>query len=86
MDVTTLLIAIISSVGTLILGLLSWSIQRHITSTNQNTIAIAVLTNQMSTLSLEIERMREAFYRLDRAEKDLNEAHKKLREIQGQLN
>lgn len=77
--------AILSTVGIASIGLFVWAIQRQITTTAQNTVQLAVLSDKVHQLHSQIEKLQSYLYRIEKIETDLNHAHSKLRDIKDQF-
>lgn len=78
MDSTPLQIiwSILGAVGVCVLSLIGFGIKKLVTTTFQNTVAVKLLDTH-------IERLLKGYEKIQKIEEDVNEAHKKIRQIRG---
>jgi hypothetical protein len=72
---------ILGAIGVSIMGLWVWAIQRHIATTTQNTIQLAILTERTNELSKNLEGLTNLFHQVQVIKKDVDFAHEKIREL-----
>lgn len=72
---------VFSAFGITGLGILAWALQRHISTTAQNTIQIAVLSANVDRLMNKLEILNTTLVRLESLERDLDHAHHAIREL-----
>lgn len=75
-DIVSIVWSILGATGIMILGLVSVGVQRLISTVFKNTLAIELLTSQLKDIL-------NAKDKINKLEKDINEAHKKLRDLGG---
>lgn len=75
-DIVSIVWSILGATGIMILGLVSVGVQRLISTVFKNTLAIELLTSQLKDIL-------NAKDKINKLEKDVNEAHKKLRDLGG---
>ena len=73
--------SVFGAIGVAIMGIVAWLIQKHISATSQNTIAIAVLSEKISGMLSRMDKFESLTFRVEKAEKDLNNAFVKIKEI-----
>lgn len=77
--------ALVGVLGSGVLGLFIWAIQRHISATSQNTLTLAVLASKVDTLTQEISHLRDAYHRLGKLETDVNRAYQRIEIIESSV-
>lgn len=77
----SLISSIFGTLGISVVGLVVWSIQRHVSSTSLNTIQLAVLTDKVQSLTTKIDSFQVYLFKVDRLEQDLHHAHEKIRDL-----
>lgn len=70
----TIMWTVMGGVGTSFLGLIFWGIKKLITTTFENTVQIKLLNQHIETL-MKLPA------KVEKHEKDLNEAHQRIREL-----
>ncbi len=70
--------------GAAALGLFIWSVQRHLTTSQANTIQLAILGEQIKNLTSALEKLTDRVAKVDKLEVDMRVAHTRIRALQDQ--
>lgn len=76
MEKLEILWGIFGGIGTASLGLIAFGLKKMVSTTIENTIAIKILNEKMTTIVEKLDK-------IPKLEKDLSAAHDKLRNLNG---
>lgn len=75
----------VTAVGAIGLALFIWSVQRHLTTSQANTIQLAILGEQIKSLTDALNKLNDRVQKVDKLELDVRVAHSRIKALQEQV-